>query len=219
LISNELDKTLSNFGYSVAYLSRKENRAKNIFKWDYKRDYLDPKAIEWADAIINLAGESVAKKRWTKAVKEEIYNSRINSIKLLKKSLLEIPNKVQYLVSASAVGYYNQDSDQIMTEESENGDDFLAILVSDWEKELFDIKNSTICALRIGVVLSSKGGALPQLSKPIQMGLGANLGTGKQIVPWIHIDDLVNIFVFAIENKLLGVYNAIAVNTSSETLK
>jgi uncharacterized protein (TIGR01777 family) len=213
LISNELERILSEKGFEIGYLSRKENRSKNIFRWDYKTGFLDSEAIKWADVIINLAGESVVKKRWTKSVKNEIYNSRIETVKLIKKALAEVPNKVQYLISASAVGYYDQTSDELMTESSPKGNDFLSSVVANWEKEVFSIPSIKTATLRIGVVLSKDGGALPQFQKPISMGFGAHLGSGKQNIAWIHIKDLAKMFAYSIENQLAGAFNAVSQNT------
>ena len=164
------------------------------------------------DHIIHLAGAGVADKRWTKQRKKEIRDSRVDSSRLLADKL-KGNDRVKSFIGASAVGYYGTRGDQWLAEDAAPGEGFLSDICVEWEEETKKVSESCDCALslmRIGIVLSYKGGALPKLSMPVKMGIGAYLGNGKQYYPWIHIDDLCKMFIFAMEHKLEGVYNATA---------
>ncbi len=177
--------------------------------WDVNRGVMDEEALIGVDAVIHLAGAGVADQRWTEKRKNEILESRIKSTALLARSL-EKNKSVQAVVSASAIGYYGFElSDNVFTEESKPGNDFLASVVKSWEEEVNKIRDKRVVKLRIGIVLSEKGGALQEMMKPIRWGVGAPLGTGKQYMSWIHLDDLCSMFMKAVEDKTMhGVYNA-----------
>lgn len=165
------------------------------------------------DAIIHLAGEPVAQ-RWTPEVKQRIYSSRVEGTRHLVSVLGISAPRPRVFVCASAVGIYGSRGDEVLTESSSPGDDFLARLVADWERaaqaaETFGIRVAT---LRLGLVLG-KGGALAKMLPPFRLGLGGPLGSGKQWVPWVHLDDAVNLIIFAIENEhVQGPLNATAPN-------
>lgn len=214
LVGVRLSKLLSSAGYVVTHLSRNPTEGTyKTFHWDIKKGAIDQEAISSADAIIHLAGAGVADKRWNEDRKKEIYDSRIDSTKLLKKEIAKHNPKLEYFLSASAIGYYGWDTGgQLVDESSPRGDGFLADVVNDWEAEVstFDelgIKNGK---LRIGVVLSAEGGALLEIAKPIKLFAGAALGPGDQFMSWIHIDDLCRMFQFMLENSLEGVFNGVA---------
>lgn len=220
LVGSVLSALLLEKGYSVSHLSRTENLKAAIpkYKWDYKKQYVDTKALIWADVIINLAGKSVADGRWTKQTREEIYNSRILSTRLLHDKIVDGGFNLEQFISGSATGIY-ENGEELQEETSVPASNFLADVVKDWEKEAFKFStfNITTSAVRIGVVLSRDGGALPKLLQPIKWGVGADLGSGKQLMPWIHIEDLARLFIYLMENNLSGVYNGVAsVNSNSE---
>lgn len=217
LIGKPLTQLLLEKGFTVHQLSHdlsKSNAGVKIFRWDTSRMEIDPKCIENVDAIINLAGEGIADKAWTHKRKQQIITSRTNSLKLLHDVLKKHPNHtVKTLISSSAIGHYGDRKDEILTEESEPGTDFLANTCLAWERAADKIGDLGIrlIKLRTGVVLAQQGGALPKIASPIKLGVGASLGSGNQWVSWIHITDVVNIYLYALENeKMQGVYNMTA---------
>ncbi|HEX9510896.1 MAG TPA: TIGR01777 family oxidoreductase [Puia sp.] len=185
--------------------------------WDLRTATIDPDAIRQADYIIHLAGAGVADKRWSKKRKKEIVESRTQSSALLIKALQEIPNKVQAVVSASAIGWYGPDpaipNPDPFEETAPADEDFLGETCRLWEDSITPVTamGKRLVILRTGIVLSRKGGALTEFKKPVKMGVAAILGSGKQVVSWIHIEDLCRLFLQAIEQPdWRGVYNAVA---------
>ncbi len=214
LVGSRITKMLLEEGYEVAHLSRsaKGDEKVKTYTWDIKKQQIDIEAIRWADAIIHLAGAGVADKRWTAEQKEIILKSRTESSKLLYNTLRKENKKLVAFVSASAIGYYGTDTGELpLTEKSAKGAGFLAEVVDAWEMEVAKIQELDIptAMLRIGVVLSANGGALKKMMEPMKLGAGAPLGSGKQIMSWIHVDDLAALFIFALENQLKGVFNAV----------
>lgn len=175
---------------------------------------MDKEALKGVDTIIHLAGAGIADKRWTNKRKREILESRTKSTALLFQTLASAPHQVKTVISASAIGYYGGTlSSEWFDESSEGGHDFLAEVVKQWESEAAKITELGIrlVRIRIGVVLSREGGALREMVKPIQWGVGAALGSGRQWMSWIHGDDLCRIFAFCMENeRLSGVFNAVS---------
>jgi hypothetical protein len=217
LIGKPLSRLLLENGYTVHQLSRnisKANKDVKIFKWDVSRMTIDESCLDNVDAIINLAGEGIADKAWTNKRKIEIVKSRTDSLKLLYDLLKKKPeHNVKTFISSSAVGHYGDRKDEILNEKSEPGTDFMANTCLSWERSAVKIEALVprLIIFRTGVVLSKEGGALPQLAKPIKLGFGAVLGTGKQWVPWIHIEDTIRIFLYALENENInGVFNMAA---------
>lgn len=211
-----VDKLLAK-GYQVGVLSRsKRNDAKGLryFTWDIKQEKVDPEAIAFADIVVHLAGAGIADGRWSASRKKEILQSRTESTRVLFEAFKKADKQPELFLGASAIGYYGADTGTAWQFESSGpGNDFLAEVVSKWEKssEAFEKWGSRVVKLRIGVVLSTKGGALAKLAAPIKLGAGAPLGSGKQYMSWIHIDDLADMFVFAIENQnLQGIFNAVS---------
>ncbi len=166
------------------------------------------------DTLVHLAGAGIGDKRWTSARKQEILESRVRSTAILVDFLRTHEHSVKTVIAASAIGYYGFGSGtSIFTEESAAGSDFLASVVVRWEQETERFKELGVRLVkpRIGVVLSSEGGALKEIVRPIQWGIGAPLGDGKQIMSWIHIDDLCEFIAYTIEHAhTSGVYNAVA---------
>jgi uncharacterized protein (TIGR01777 family) len=213
LIGKALTKLLVQKGYRVNILSRKKSDLKNTYYWNVKQGIIEEEAIATADCIIHLAGENVADKRWTQQRKKSLLNSRVLPTRLLLKKVAAHNPNLKSFIAASAVGYYGTScQDSVKTEESSPGNDFLARICVDWEKEVLKFKPITkVTILRIGVVLSSEGGAYAEISKPIKHGFGAVLGSGNQSIPWIHIKDLCNLFAYAVKNpNIEGIYNAVA---------
>lgn len=213
LIGSRLTELLLGKGYQVAHLSRSSKSGQvPSFIWDVDKGEMDSHALEGVDAIIHLAGAGVADKRWSKSRKEEILMSRINSSQLLYKKLSTINHSIKTVVSASAIGYYGFEGDEVFTEDSNPGTDFLADVTKQWEAEVDKLAELKIrvVKLRIGIVLSEKGGALPEMTKPIRLGVGSPLGTGNQQLSWIHLDDLCEMFIHAAEtNQMSGAYNGV----------
>lgn len=217
MIGKHLANYLIQKEHKVIILSRTPASSSNnniTFKmWDIKKGYIDPEALSNTDAIIHLAGANVAEKRWTKRRKDEIVFSRTESGRLLVKALQSNPNRVKTIISASAIGWYGPDRGQVFTEEMPNYPDFLGDTCRKWEESLYPIKEMGIrlVTVRIGIVLSNNGGALAEFKKPISFGIAPTLGSGKQIISWIHIDDLCRIVERSIGDiSMQGVYNATA---------
>ena len=208
-------------GHQVIILSRKHKTSidKNVTyaRWDVKGQSIDADAIKGADYIFHLAGEGIADKRWTAARKRAITDSRVESSKLLIKGLREFPNKVKAVISASAIGWYGDDSrlskKQTFTEENPPDNSFLGETCRLWEESIEPVQtlNVRLVKLRLGIVLSTDGGALAEFMKPVRFGVAGVIGSGKQIISWIHIEDLCRLFVYAMRHdSLQGVYNAVA---------
>jgi uncharacterized protein (TIGR01777 family) len=163
-------------------------------------------------AIIHLAGASIADKPWTEKRKKQILETRTHSTALLNRALQHSLNKVTTFVSASGANYYGYDKDErLFTEDDYHGDDYLADVVVQWENVVDKIQELNIrtVKMRTGFVLSKDGGALKELARPVKLGVGASLGTGKQRVSWIHIDDVCAMFIKALTDQSMeGVYNA-----------
>ncbi len=227
LVGNCLTEMLLAKGYEVSILSRNRQSStvhrppSTVYTWDISTAYIDAEAIQKADYIIHLAGAGVADKRWTANRKKEIADSRIKSGALLVKALTEIPNKVQAVISASAIGWYGPDkknNPQKFIETDSAYPDFLGETCMLWEKSVEPIKElgKRLVNLRIGIVLSNKGGALKEFKKPLQFKTAAILGSGKQMISWVHINDICKGFIYAMENtQMNGIYNAVAPNPVS----
>lgn len=204
-------------------LSRDAQRAKEqlagldveAFDWDVNAGPPPMEAFQDVDVVFHLAGESVAEGRWTSAKKERIRNSRVAGTRNLVDGMAAADPRPRTLVSASAIGYYGNRGDEELTESSEIGEDFLAGICSVWEAESHKAAELDIRVVnpRIGIVLGKGGGALPKMALPVKLGAGSPLGSGRQWMSWIHLDDLVNLFLFVAENdRVRGAVNATAPN-------
>jgi uncharacterized protein (TIGR01777 family) len=173
------------------------------------------RAIDGADAIINLAGEPIAGKRWTTEQKKILRSSRIEGTKALVDAIAKAQIKPKLMISSSAVGYYGPHGDQTLNEDSKPGDDFLARLCVDWEAEAqkAEALGVRVCLLRTGIVLAKGQGALKKMVPPFKMFIGGPLGSGRQWMPWIHIEDEVSVIQFLVENeRARGAFNGTAPN-------
>lgn len=215
LIGHKITQLLELKGYSVAWLSR-SSQTQKTFLWDVEKQTIAPEAVEWADAIIHLAGAGVADKRWTDERKKLILDSRVQGTRLLYKAVERAIKKPNAFISASAVGYYGFDTcASLMDENHEPGSDFLAQVVEAWENEVKKMEELHLrtVMLRIGIVLDADGGALAEMMKP---PIAAPLGKGDQWMSWITIEDLARMFVFALEKTTLqGVFNAVGPNPAT----
>lgn len=204
--------------------SKKENKEVNSFNWNIYKNQIDSACFQNVDVIIHLAGAGVADKKWTAERKKELIESRIKSTQLLFDAVKLLAIKPKAIISASAIGIYKNKEDELVNEESEVGNDFLADLTNQWEKAVnqFETIGIRVVKLRIGIVLSDKGGYLKKVAAPAKYGFAAALGNGKMITSWIHISDLANMFIFASKNEnMKGVFNAVAPHpvTNSEITK
>lgn len=212
LVGTHLTTLLLSKGYEVRHISRSGSKGNIVpsFSWNLDDNAWQPEAIKGVDYIIHLAGANVAEGRWTKKRKQQILESRIRGSKLVTEMVEASNGAIKGVISASAVGFYGiRNPDNLVTESDHPGDDFLAKVCMQWEKSI-EQSNTNLAILRTGVVLSKDGGAIPKMLTPIKLGIGSPLGAGYQPMPWIHINDLCNIYLFAIEKGLKGVFNAVA---------
>lgn len=217
LVGKELTEQLLRNGHTVNILSRSKQHIPNVsvYTWDIKKGEIEDGALQNIDIVVHLAGAGIADERWTNERKKIIINSRIKPVELLLAKFIAIGKAPKAFISASAIGFYGGDrGDERLTEESTSGNDFLADCTVQWEAVADKFGSELKCRvvkIRIGVVLSKDGGALPKLIQPIKFGAGAALGSGKQWMSWIHIHDLAALFLKATEDETaFGVYNATA---------
>ena len=222
LVGKKIVTLLLQKGIAVNYLTTSKSKIQNQdnyhgLYWNPQQGIIDENCFLNVDVIVHLAGANISK-RWTNAYKQELVESRVLSSNLIFKTLKDNPNQVKQIISASGIAIYPNSDTTIYTEESlEKEDSFLGNLVVKWEQSVdkFNMLNIKVCKIRTGIVLSKKGGALTEMLKPVKLGMGSAYGNGKQIMSWIHIDDLVGIYFIAIQNSLEGVYNAVATNPIS----
>ncbi|UCE93595.1 MAG: TIGR01777 family oxidoreductase [Flavobacteriaceae bacterium] len=213
-VGSQLCDFLAGQNFEVSVLSRRknENSRYTTYLWDYKHALIDKKALENCDYIVHLAGAGIADSRWTSERKREILESRIKTTSLIYKALSTVDHKVKAIISASAVGYYGQiNSDHIYVEDDPPGEDFVAQVCQKWEEESRKFENLGIRTVqfRIGIVLMKKGGALEKMALPFNYNVGAVLASGKQIIPWIHVVDLLRMILLGIQSsEMKGPYNA-----------
>jgi uncharacterized protein len=217
LVGRHLASLLSQQGYRVSVLSRyggKGGTDINIFKWDPVKRYIDPAAPEGTDYVIHLAGAGIGEKRWSEKRKVEILNSRIETALFLREVFKERGIKLKAFISASAVGIYGAaTSDKIFREDDPTSEDFLGITCRLWEEAagLFADEGCRVVKIRTAVVIEKSDPALARLMGPARYGLVVRVGTGRQYFPWIHINDLCNIYLKAIRDQhMQGAYNAVA---------
>ena len=225
LVGTALTTLLVEKGYSVTILTRDENRTSlnsNITYsfWDINKGIIDQELLLSANYIVHLAGAGIADKPWSAKRKKAILDSRVAPIKLIYNHLKDNAYQLNAFISASGVGYYGAiTTNTIFDETARAANDFLGKTCLQWEQavdELTDLPIRTV-KLRTGIVLAKDGGALPKMMQPFKFGFGAALGTGKQIMPWVHIDDLARLYCAAIENdNFNGAYNAIAGNVNNK---
>jgi uncharacterized protein (TIGR01777 family) len=220
LIGSALTKSLVEKGHQVIILTRNSSNKKktgnlSYSQWDPGKGTYNAHDFASADAIIHLAGANVAEKRWTDQRKKEIIDSRVQGGELIIKALREVPNKISAILSASAIGYYGPDQIPAspFVEEMPPYHDFLGQTVSQWEASLDPViqMGKRLVIFRTGIVLSRQGGAYKEFEKPLHFGIASILGNGKQVISWIHIDDMVRLYIAALEDEgWKGTYNAVA---------
>lgn len=209
LVGTRLSSLLRKKGYEVAILTRTPKK-EHDFAWDISKNYIDDKGLENVDYIIHLAGAGIADKKWTPKRKQVIVDSRVKSAELLLQKVKALDVHVKAFISSSGIGYYGAVTSEIIcNEEDHSNDDFISEVCQQWENAAFQFETESVrtVVLRTGVVLSTNGGALSKMKTPII----TPIGSGKQYLPWIHIDDLCEMYLYAIENNSIsGVFNAVA---------
>ena len=227
LIGTELVPALQSLGHQIHYLTTSPTKKKYFtdaqsFLWNPQKNEIDSRCWEGVSVLIHLAGTSISIP-WTTANRIKIRQSRIQSTQLLVQSLKATRQTLDTVVAASGIGLYPSSLERLHKESDNVGSDFLSSVVKDWEDAVNDFAScaSKIIKLRTGLVLSRKGGVLPVLSLPVQMGLGAAFGSGKQGQSWVHISDLIQLYIFALELDESNVFNAVAPQpvTQNELIK
>lgn len=217
LIGKALVEQLLQKDYEVHYLTTSAKKIKQTpnfkgFLWNPAKLQLDPAALDGVEVIFHLAGATIAK-RWTAKYKNEILSSRIDTAQTLYKALANTSHQVRQLIAASGTAVYPNNSRELYTENSTaQSTGFLGEVVLQWEKQTsqFSSLGIQVCQLRTAVVFAAQGGALPQMAAPIKFGAGSIMGTGKQMQSWIHLNDVVGLYIFAMQQQWSGVYNAVA---------
>lgn len=226
LVGNQLYEAAKD-KHQINFLTTKKSKCNalpkaNGYYWNPSRGEIDPRSIEGVDLIIHLAGASISK-RWTKKYKKEIFDSRVQGTKHLVELIQKTKgnHNVKQIVAASAIGIYPSSEIENYTEDYKLGeaDNFLEHVVIAWEKAVdeFSSVGIAVTKLRIGLVLTAKGGVLAPLKIPTYFGLGAAFGNGKQIQSWIHVHDLVNLILTAAQQKWEGTYNAVSPHTVTQS--
>lgn len=225
LVGSEIVALCHRQNIAVNYLTTNKNKIESKdnyqgFYWNPEDAVIDVACFKGVTAIINLAGASISK-RWTASYKKKILSSRVNSLRTLHKALLQIDSTtIKSFVSTSAIGIYPNSLTQYYKEEETKVDaSFLGEVTATWEEEAQKFRqfNFNVAIVRVGLVLSHKGGALPEIIKPIKYFVGASFGSGMHWQSWIHIADLAHIFLYVIKNKLEGIYNGVAPNPVTNT--
>ncbi len=217
LVGGELVPTLKAKGHEVYKLSRKPARNQDEIQWDAYEGFSDEEfaKLDNFDAVVHLAGDNVASGSWTDEKKKSIRNSRVKGTKTLVDAFRKVENPPKIFISASAIGFYGNRADEILTEESPKGEGFFPEVCEEWEAEGDRAKEfgARVVHPRIGIVLSKDGGALEKMVTPFKFGVGGTVGSGEQWMSWIEIDDLIRIIHFALENEnISGAVNAVAPN-------
>lgn len=216
LVGRNLVKKLLKQGYEVAVLSRTKNSTLEVpsYHCDYTTNQIDNEAVNTADFIIHLAGANISEKRWSTKRKQEILDSRVKTGELIMNCIDDQQKNLKAFISASATGYYGAvTSDNIFSEEDNNYDDFIGNTCKSWEHvaDKFQSKGIRTIKIRTGIVLTKENGALAKMTMPLKFRIGALLGNGHQYMSWIHVDDLCDIYIKAIEDvKMKGAYNAVS---------
>ena len=216
LVGSALLNALGSDGHRIVRLVRPGGTVlADDVRWNPAAGELDAATLEGCDAVVNLAGASIGEGRWSEARKKILRDSRVDSTRALVSGLARLNHKPQVLVAASAVGYYGDRGDEVLSEASGPGDDFLAKLACEWEAEARRAEASGIrtVILRFGMILSAHGGALPRMLMPFRMGVGGRLGSGKQWMSWLTLGEAADLIRYAIEHaELRGPVNAVSPN-------
>lgn len=218
MVGTRLTELLQQKGYAVRHLNRSKRAGNGIetFVWDVKAGTIEAGAFDGVDYIVHLAGAGIADKRWTDERKKVLVDSRVDTANLLFEQWKASGQPISAFVGASAIGYYGMVTrDHIFVESDPPADMYISDICVQWENASLQFKEAGIRStlIRVGLVLAADGGALPAIAKPVRFGIGAALGSGKQWMPWIHIDDLCGQFIMAIENEAwTGIFNGVAPN-------
>lgn len=221
LIGQKLCRVLSSENHKLIIITRNSDKARKILpgdseflEWDFKNSNLSANLLEGTDTLIHLAGSNIFGKRWNKEYKKEIYDSRIISTRLILDTIRKLNPRPKSFICSSAVGYYGNSGNKILTEDASCGKDFLSQVCKEWEDETrkAELYGIRYVSMRTGIVLDKEGGALQQMLLPFKLFLGGPIGNGKQWFPWIHIDDLVNTYLFALKEEINGPINAVSPN-------
>jgi uncharacterized protein (TIGR01777 family) len=203
LIGKALQKSFGEKGYEMLLAGRGRPEKPNEIQWDVETGFAEPGRLEGLDAVIHLAGETVSGIRWTEEKKKAIRDSRVFGTRNVVETISELDRRPNLLISASGMDFYGDRGDEIMTESSKAGDTFLAEVCKDWEAEARRAEDAGVrtVLLRSGIVLSKDGGALATMLTPFKFGVGGVVGSGKQWMSWISLDDVVGVVNFVIENE------------------
>lgn len=203
LIGTALQKSFSEKGYETLLAGRGKPEKPNEIQWDVENGFAEPERLEGLDVVIHLAGETVSGLRWTEEKKKAIHDSRVLGTRNVVETISELDDRPKLLISASGMDFYGDRGDEIVTESSKAGDTFLAEVCKDWEAEARRAEDAGVrtVLLRSGMVLSKDGGALATMLTPFKFGVGGVVGSGKQWMSWISLDDLVRVVNFVIENE------------------
>jgi uncharacterized protein len=212
LIGQALQRSFSDKGYEMLLASRKPAADDQHIQWSIEEGFTDPEKLEGIDVVVHLAGENVSGLRWTDEKKKAIRDSRVLGTRNVVNAISKLKNKPKTFIASSAIGFYGERGDEEVTESSGPGDNFLAEVSREWEAESRRAEDAGIrtVLLRTGIVLSRDGGALSAMLTPFKLGVGGVIGSGKQWMSWISLDDHIAIINFAIENESLrGAVNAV----------
>jgi uncharacterized protein (TIGR01777 family) len=219
LVGSELSAFLTAGGHQVFPLVRTRDHADpNSIYWDPETGQVDKAKLEGLDALVHLAGENIASGRWTESKKDKIRDSRVQGTRFLCEALATLKEPPKALIAASAIGYYGSRGEEVLTEKSPPGKDFLSNVCHSWEQATDSArrKGIRVVNMRIGVILTPKGGALEKMLLPFQLGAGSPLGNGQQYMSWITLDDVVGALYHAIQTETLqGPVNTVAPNPVS----
>lgn len=215
LVGTALQKSFGEKGYEMLLASRSESKDASHIQWSTEDGFAEPERLEGLDAVIHLAGESVNGLRWTDEKKKAIRDSRVLGTRNIVEAISKLKNKPKVFVSASAIGFYGERGDEELTESSNVGSGFLADVSREWEAESRRAEDAGIrtVLLRTGIVLSKDGGALGTMLLPFKLGVGGVVGSGKQWMSWISLDDHIAAINFVIENEAIrGAVNSVSPN-------
>jgi len=211
LVGSRLTQRLQKDGHEVRWLSRRQKEEAKTYLWNTDNEYINEDAFEGVEAIVNLAGAGIADGRWTNSRKKLLIESRTKTAALLDQYISKLNLSPDIYINASAIGYYGDRGSELLNEEHSAGTGFLSECCQAWEDAAHQIQGDFPKAiLRIGVVLSTKGGALEKMLLPLKMRTNTYFGDGNQYMSWIHIDDMCGIIQYLIDNPSSGTYNCVA---------
>ncbi len=215
LLGQALQESFKDKGYEMLLASRKEPEDDRHIQWSIEGGFTDPEKLEGVDVVVHLAGENVSGLRWTDEKKKAIHDSRVLGTRNVVDAISKLKKKPKTFIASSAIGFYGERGDEEVVESSAAGDNFLAGVCKEWEAESRRAEDAGIrtVLLRTGIVLSKDGGALATMLLPFKMGVGGVVGSGKQWMSWISLDDEIAIINYCIENEnIRGAVNAVAPN-------